>query len=241
MMRKCGQMIVVRGRCNAQSEICSLRSPHAPFQMFARLVFAASFLLVLSASSGCTQFAAAWANMSGGDWIEPEFELTRAPLLVLVDDRKGYITEPRAMREVHQTISENFVEFDVNKQIVPFQDWQRLQSDPDYAGLTIREIGERLGADQVLYLDVERFTLHAEVGAPVFKGDFAVRVKVLSTDRKSDVRLWPDGEAGRLIEVSTHPKPVDEDTSPVDVAGELGIKMGQEVSKLFYGRREFKR
>lgn len=183
--------------------------------------------------------AAAWANLTGGDWIEPEFKLTSAPLLVLIDDRYSMVTEPRTIRETHATIAENFLEFRVNQNVIPLQDAQRLQSDPKYPEMSVRQIGERLGAEQVLYIDVEKFTLQGEGGAPIFKGIFAARVKVLSTDRKADVRLWPEGESGRRVEVTTDPKPMDGDTSAADVATELGIKMGQEIAKFFYGRREF--
>src|SRR5262245_15758812 len=65
-------------------------------------------LVSLGFASGCIQMASAWTNITGGDWIAPEFELTKEPLLVLVDDRGGQISEPKAIREVHQTISEIF-------------------------------------------------------------------------------------------------------------------------------------
>lgn len=183
--------------------------------------------------------AAAWTNITGGDWIEPEYKLTTAPLLVLIDDRNSTVTEPKAIREVHQTISEIFLQFDVNKNIIPFQDWQRLQSDPKYNGMSARQIGERLGAEQVLWINVEKFTLQGEGGAPIFKGIFVCRVRVLSTERKSDVRLWPEGEAGKRVEVTTDPKPMDSDTTSAQVSQELGIKMGQKIAEFFYGRREF--
>lgn len=192
-------------------------------------------------TAGCVQMAAAVTNITGGDWIDAEFELTKEPLLILIDDRNGQITEPKAIREVHQTISENFLEFKVNQRVIPFQEWQNLQSDRKYSQMTIRQVGEKLGAAQVLYIGVERFTLHSEVGAPVFKGEFVAKVKVITTERKKDVRLWPDDESGRRVSVSTQPTPADGDKSPGDIAGELGIKLGQEVAKLFYGRREFQR
>lgn len=195
--------------------------------------------LLIFACASCANMAAFWANITGGDWIEAEYKLSTAPLLVLVDDRSSLVSEPKAIREVHQTISEIFLQFDVNKNVIPFQDWQRLQSDPKYNGMSARQIGERLGAEQVLAINVEKFTLQGEGGAPIFKGIFVCRIKVISTERKSDVRLWPEGDAGRRVEVETDAKPMDSDTSAADVAKELGIKMGQKVAEFFYGRREF--
>ncbi|RIK69183.1 MAG: hypothetical protein DCC65_00080 [Planctomycetota bacterium] len=209
---------------------CRSRGSHT----LALTLFAAALL-----PAGCADMAATWVNMTGGDWIEPEYKLAKTPLLILIDDRNSMITEPKTVRELHQTLSENFLHFDVNKNVIPFQEYQRLQRDPNFYKMTIRQIGEQLGAEQVLYIGVERFTLHGEGDAPIYKGIFATRVKVLSTERKGEVRLWPDNESGKRVEVTTDPKPMDGDVTPGQVATELGIKMGQEIARFFYGRREF--
>jgi hypothetical protein len=191
------------------------------------------------AMTGCVQLATTWATMSGGDWIDPEFQLTKGPLLILVDDRDSQISDPRAISEVHKTLSAIFLEFKVNTNVVPYAEWQRLQqSDRKYEKLSIRQIGEKLGAEQIVYLRVEKFTLQSEPGAPLFKGEFVVRVKVLSTDRKNEVRLWPDEESGKRISAETRPISSDGEKTSGDVARELAEKLAKEVAKLFYGHRE---
>jgi hypothetical protein len=204
-----------------------------------RCAFLAGAIAALASGAACIGMAAMWTNITGGDWIDAEFELTKAPLLIFIDDRSGLVNDPHLFREVHNTIADNFLHFDVNKSVIPFQEWQRLQSEPGFERMSIRQIGEKLGAEQVLYLGVDHFTLNTEDGAPILRGKFDVRVKVLSTERKERVRLWPQAQAGQKVSVETDPKPIDEDTRPADVVRELGIKMGQEVSLFFYGRREF--
>lgn len=204
----------------------------------------ASLLAVLAAAAalttaGCVQLAAVWANISGGDIVDPEYTLTRGPLLILIDDPDSLVTEPHAVRQLHDTISSIFLEYNVNRRVVPFQNRQTLQrSTKDYDRLSIREIGEKLGADQVLYLRVERFTLYEEPGAPLFKGEFAVRVKVLTTEGKREVRLWPREEGGKRVVATTPPTPSDGGKSAGDVAKELATNLGDVVSKLFYEHRE---
>lgn len=198
--------------------------------------------IALMLSTGCIQLAAAWTNISGGDWIEAEFTLTKQPLLILIDDRSSVVTEPIAIRELYKTIAENFTHFKVNNMLVPFEDWQRLvQSDSRYARYSARQIGEKLGAEQVLYINVDRFTIHAEAGTPVFQGEFTVRVKVLSTNREKDVRVWPSEESGKRMSVTTPATPADSEKTAGDVATELGIKLGKEVAKHFYGHRELEK
>lgn len=189
---------------------------------------------------GCHDMAVLWANMQGGDTIEAEFTLGKEPLLILVDDRRGLVTEPRAIRELHETIADNFIRFEVNNRVVPYREVQRFQqNEPKFDKMTTREIGEKLGADQVLYIGVDKFNLYSEPGAPIFKGLFTLRVKVLSTDRKADVRLWPRDKNGKLVETNTPPTPTDGDKTASDVASVLGIKAGQRVAGLFYKHKEF--
>lgn len=196
--------------------------------------------VALAPCFGCHDMAVLWANMQGGDTIEAEFTIGKGPLLILVDDRRGLVTEPRAIRELHETIADNFIRFEVNNRVVPYREVQRFQqNEPKFDKMTTREIGEKLGADQVLYIGVDKFNLYSEPGAPIFKGLFTLRVKVLSTDRKADVRLWPRDKNGKLVEANTPPTPTDGDKTASDIASVLGIKAGQRVAGLFYKHKEF--
>lgn len=194
--------------------------------------------LLLPASAGCMQFASAWANISGGDVVEPEFTLTKGPLLLLIDDPNNVVTEPRAVREVFATISDIFLEFKVNRQIIPWEEREQLErSEKGYHKLSIRQIGEKLGAEQVLYIQIERFSLQGEEGAPLLKGEFVTRIKVLSTKQDHEVRLWPREPSGKRISATTPPVSSEGDKTASDVAKELAIKMGQAIAELFYEHR----
>ncbi len=198
--------------------------------------------LLLVALSGCVQFASAWANITGGDVVEPEFTLTKGPLLVLIEDPNNVVTEPRAVREVFATVSDIFLEFKVNRQIIPWEERERLErNEKGYHKLSIRQIGEKLGAEQILHIKIERFSLHGEEGAPLLKGEFVSRVKVIATKQDHDVRLWPRDPSGRRLSVTTPPTSSEGDKTASDVARELAIRMGQAVAELFYEHRSLDR
>ncbi len=202
--------------------------------------FAGLAILASTAVTGCQSLAGFIVGMQGGELIKPEFELSPdGPLLILFDDRAGRIDRPQALRKAHKVVSDQFVDQRVNSRVIPFTEWQRFQQGANkYDRLTIREIGEKMGAEQVIYVGVERFATQSQEGAPIFDGLFEARVKVISTDRTRDVRLWPRDGAGHRISVSTNPTPMDGDTGEGDVADELGEKMGEAVAKLFYEHRE---
>lgn len=190
-------------------------------------------------ATGCQSLAGAIVGLQGGDIIEAHYELTDGPLLVMFDDRSARVERPEALRSAHSVISDLFSKYRVNSRVVPYSEMRRFQQQEDrYSRLTIREIGERLGAEEVLYVGVEKFTVQAQEGAPIFQGLFEARVKVISTERTNDVRKWPREGAGHRIAVETNPTPMDGDVSESAVATELGEKMGEKVAKLFYEHRE---
>lgn len=190
-------------------------------------------------AAGCQSFAGLWVGMQGGDVIEAQYELTDGPLVILFDDRAARVERPEAIRKAHEVISKLFSQYRVNSRVVPYSEVQRFQQKADrYDRLTIREIGERLGAEEVLYVGVEKFTLQAQEGAPIFQGLFESRIKVISTDRTNDVRKWPREGVGFRVTVETNPTPIDGDVAETDVANELGEKMGTEIAGLFYQHRE---
>jgi len=207
----------------------------------ARWTLSVCLIICAGMSTGCVQLASLWANISGGDWIDPEYKLGKGPLLLLLDDpNEDQLSDPRVYEEVHRIISANFLQYDVNKRVIPYEDWTRMrQSESKYGKLSVREIGEKLGAEQILYMRIVRFVLQPEPGAAVFQGEFTVNVKVLSTEGKRDIRLWPKDESGRRVTVSTQPETADGDRTASDVSQDLAVKLGKEVAKLFFGHRAF--
>jgi hypothetical protein len=199
--------------------------------------FACAIVLaaLLSPSTGCVQLGGLLAVASGGDVIDPEYTLTKHPLLIFIDDLDGMVSEPVAIRELHRGLSAVFLDFDVNRNVIPYEDLQRLmRSDRKSNELSIRQIGEKLGAEQVLYIRVERFTLHAEPGAPLFEGEFEVRVKVISTDHaRDDPRLWPREQSGRRLVATTDPTPTDGGKSASDIARQLSQELAKDIGRLF--------
>lgn len=221
------------------------RSPLAidyrrPFANLSHLMPLVAAMLLSFSSSGCVQMAAVWTNMTGGDVVEPEYVLTKGPLLIMIDDRNNLITRPAAIRNLQKGVADRFLEYRVNSRVVPFSEWQRLQqSDKGYDKMTIREIGAKLGADQVLYIRVDRFTLEAEPGAPLFKGDFSVRVKVISTARQGDVRLWPRERSGHRVSTTTEAQSNETGKSASQITEDMTKELSRKIAELFYEHREF--
>jgi len=199
------------------------------------------FSLVFAAGCNPTQMAITWYHLTGGETIEPKFKLTNGKLAVIVDDPQGFVVIPAAFREFYDKFVEALRANGVQSKVIPFDEWQQLrQRDPDYDTdkMTRRLIGEKLGADQVLFLNVTDFRLKREPAAPLYEGRFAVQVAVYSTERKRDVRLWPEQSEGEDVVVTTKSSPSDGDQSASDIARQLAGEMADSVAKLFYAHKE---
>lgn len=187
----------------------------------------------------CQQAAVTLYHLTGGDTIEAKYKLTENLLAAVLDDPQGLLVTPSVYRTLHERMEQEFTANGIKSRLVPFDQVQRMrQHDPAYDSLSIREIGEKLGADQVLYLKVTDFRLRREPGTPVYQGRFIVRVSVISTERKRDVRLWPQQEGGFEVAGETPPESSEGDKSADDVARELTADLCNRVAKLFYDHKE---
>ncbi len=200
-------------------------------------------VLLLAPAFACnpTQMAILWHHLTGGETIEAKFKLTKGKLAVIVDDPQGFVVTPVTFREFHDKFVEALRANGIESKVIPFEEWQQLrQRDPDYNTdkMTRRLIGEKLGADQVLFLNVTDFRLKKEPAAPIYEGRFAVRVAIYSTERKRDVRLWPLQSDGEDVVVTTKPGPSDADDSAGDISRQLADEMADSVAKLFYDHKE---
>lgn len=199
--------------------------------------FAAALLPILTA--GCVQGATLWYHLTGGETIEAKHKLNARLLAIVLDDPQGLITTPMVHQVVHEKLAEAFTANKIECKLVAYDELHRLRADEAaFAKLSVREIGEKLGADQVLYLQVTDFALRREPGAPLFQGRFGVRVSVISTEKKRDVRLWPREQGGEPIVAETQPRSSEGDVTESDVARELSGELADKVGKLFFDHKE---
>ncbi len=208
-----------------------LRGP-APFR-------AAALALWLSLSAGCQQMAILGYHLTGGETIEARYKFVDKRVALLLDDPQGLVLIPAVFRAVHEGVEQEFTANGVKAQLIAFEQIEKLRrQDPDFDSLSVREIGEKVGADEVLYLKVTDFRLQAEPGAPLFQGRIAVRASVLTTERRRDVRLWPQQAGGEEVVAETPPESSEGETSAGDVARALSARLAGKVARLFYDHKE---
>ncbi len=203
-------------------------------------------LLVLAAGlSGCGQLMGYMGHvLAGPETVEARYEIpSDARLLVFVDDIKNPLSYPEVKRRIGRRVGEHLTHEDhrVVKEIVPQRDLIALVAgDPEFYTLSIAEVGNKVGADIVLYVHIDRFQLREDPASPIWKGRLeasALLVDVHEGMQRGQPRLWPtDRLEGQPVEPPAT-TPSEQDPSPrygIELTNRLCDQMADRIAKLFY-------
>jgi len=219
--------------------------------MTSRGVFALSKLrlhrlviLALLATSGCGASHGQLLYFMGVGRrakVEAEFYLTDQPVLVLVDDVAGKVDWPMATRYLTDDVSQELIRHNAANKIIPRQTLENLhRNDHEFDKRSARELGELVGAEQVIWIEVREFLANEEFHSVTNAAYFAVTVKVLNVlehQSRSRVRLWPAGPAGHAVSVGLTGADVSMARTKDAISKELSKDLSIDIARLFYDWR----
>jgi hypothetical protein len=204
-------------------------------------------LVVLAAGllPGCGEFFGfAGHVLSGPETVEAQYEIpSDTRLLVFVDDIKNPLSYPEVKRRIGRRVGEHLTDENhrVVRDVVPQKDLIALVAgDPEFYTLSIAEVGNKVGADIVLYVHIDRFELREDPASPIWKGRLeasALLVDVHEGMKRGQPRLWPTNRPdGQPIDppVTT---PSEQDPSPrfgLKLTNRMCDTMADRIAKLFY-------
>jgi hypothetical protein len=149
-----------------------------------------SFCILTSAfCTGCNVFGAAAYKVMGPPAVPAEYVPEKEPMLVLVESYR----RPGMAYDAEQ-LSRHVVEQLKYWETAPTIDLMELyklrDADPQaFAKMTIPEVGRKLGARQVLYIDMVDSDLESSSGMQVYRGEMTVRIRVV--DSQTSASRWP--------------------------------------------------
>lgn len=173
--------------------------------------------------------------------VKAVFDLPpKKAILVFVDDYY-HVTEFEAIKmDLAREINKGLIRNKLAARTIDYDRVLDLQGNmPYFRRLKVSEIGQRLGADLVLYIVIDRFSLHDNDTSLLWRGKLQVSVRVV--DAKTGERLWPgdrrdDGYPVPAVELPS----VDDSSANYEerLSRELAEKMADRVVKLFYKHKE---
>lgn len=195
--------------------------------------------LLLGAASllgaGCNIIAPAYVLIHGPEKIKKVHTLEKErPTVVFVDDLGNRIPR-RVLRATMATEAEQeLLSKGIVKDAISAQS-ALVAASKDKHGKTrsIAEIGKAVGAEVVVYVTVDEFTISPD--GQSFAPGAAMRAKVI--DVVKDEKIWPPDEKGFSFRLQLRQRQgvAPSDTGEIAKAeNELAVAAGQAISQLFY-------
>jgi hypothetical protein len=158
-------------------------------------------------------------------------------VLVLVDDLQHPVTYEPIKYKLTRGLNELLEAHKVAADTVPYDYLQQFRfSAEGYNAMGVAEIGQGVGADLVLHVQITDFSLRDNSVSDLWHGRMKVAVRWVHVRRQE--KLWPrdrDALPLRDIEVpaETDPSPTYADT----VAGKLADEAALRIGRLFYAHK----
>lgn len=173
--------------------------------------------------------------------VEAQFQLTDEPIAILIDDPQEMVRQPSARQQLADMLGEELIRREAAQKIVPRLTIENLRlTDPHFNRHGAREIGERAGATQIIWLSVSDYLVSDTFEDPSSAAFFQVNVKVLNVlekKKRSRVRLWPMSPAGQPVRAQLHGADVIRLKKLDAIGQELAKTLAQDIAKLFYDHR----
>ena len=155
-------------------------------------------------------------------------------ILVFIDDVMAEVNYQPIKSELTERINSKLMDHKIAAAVVPFDQIAKVMAQTkNFEGLAVSEVGEKLKADIVLYVHIDKFSLKDDNASPLWHGQLHTTVRVV--DVKGG-RLWPEDKP----EGSPMP-PADLPAMENPAAGyggeltrQLAEKMSDTIVKLFY-------
>ena len=205
---------------------------------------AAVFALIFIAGSlvGCELLSFFSAGLSSNK-IPAKFELADKPTAVLVDDPTNTNGDRFLQRQIASEIGFLLKENEVTSQIIDQRKLDNLRNElgNNYGKTAIDEIGRRVGADQVIYIDIKTVQYRAEPG--MLRPMAVCEVKVI--DATNGRRLFPgfddEDDEGANLPTEGHLVAVTMFYRTQEPGGELQLvskvlaeRVGRDIARLFF-------
>lgn len=208
----------------------------------AKAFSAVALILLLATLAGCGQQLGALLYHSGllpEDKTKTQFKLSQNKLAILIDDPTGALPRADLRDDIQSAIVADLMQKKAAVTIVSTSELARVErANRDYDNMSIRAIGEQVQADQVLYVQIQSFTVGDEAKLGVYQGRAKALVKVCSTLKKPDVRLWPLGGDGQPVEVSQPGEQTEQWNAGAKASDTysrmISARLGKRIAMLFY-------
>lgn len=202
-----------------------------------RVMMSAWCLGLVLAAGGCEVPAYVATVITGPPKIPAVYELMDRPTVVLVDDYHNKLPAMTLASLLAGRTGEALKDHEVIETLIPSTTVDTLRArHEDFRKWPIDRIGRQVGAEQVLYISIERYQMTDE--QQIFHPRVDVRVKVI--DVASGTRMFPAGDQAYPLVSTLHYRNMEgagAGTQAV-LANRLMEYTADKIAKLFYKHKQ---
>jgi len=168
--------------------------------------------------------------------VPPAFALPpEKTVLVFPDDLIHPISYPPVKRAVAEEVGRLLKENEVVADVVSYDRLVNLQqAEPQFNRWAISTVGKKLGADLVVYVNFQEFSLKDVSVGTLWRGRLGANVRVVDVHEAR--RIWPDESAGRAVSASEPTTDNASESYGAELARKLAGQLAEEVAGLFHSR-----
>ncbi len=168
---------------------------------------------------------------------QAEYQLPKnKKIAILVDDYLSPIGNPSQRLNLAKKIAQNLIDSGALRagNLIDSQKVFDTPADsPEGKKLSIQHIGRKVGADDILYVNIIDFNLQSDPENPLIVPKAKAYVKVIEVE--TGERLWPIDLAGRAVETKGRMEgDVAEDADKTQFADKLIDELSATVAELFF-------
>lgn len=196
-------------------------------------VMGVGWLLAMLLTAGCAAAGVLAYKLSGPPTIKAKYIPAQEPLLILVENYRtpsaAFVTSDQLAAAIEEDLREN--------KVAPLVDQDKLYNLRDRLGekfhdLSIPQIGQQLGASQILYVNVLQSSVDPAGGGEFVRANVAVRVKVVSAD--TGKTLWPDSQGGLPVAAESPLIRIEAGVTAASVRDQLVKRVGTQIGRLLH-------
>ena len=201
-------------------------------RQIAKAIFLLLFVAAFGSLAGC-ELIGAGASKLADDTQKAKYVPNKKDTMLVLVESYG-LTLDSDVEAQHLTLSLRKAIQDAK--VAPLVDQQALEklkdASPDqYQPLTIAEIGRKVGAGQVLYVNIWRAEIDKPAGSGQIRGSMNAVVKIVDS-ATGDTR-WPGDSTSDVVQITTNWFP-DSQKTDTDVRAEMADQMADDIGKLFH-------
>jgi hypothetical protein len=195
------------------------------------ILYSLSSILVFSSAS-CSTAALVMYKLSPPQKVPAKYVPKKEPMLVLVENYENPSVTHISAQQLATALRADLERNNVAPLVDPDRLVELRDANPDgYRKLSIPQIGQSVGARQVLYINLQ--TLTVEGDGVMARGIAQGQLKIV--DATTGQTRWPtDLAAGHEVLVQTPFTRLDEHTTESTLQASLIAGVSDQVSKLFY-------